>query len=86
MTPTAESTTNNRAQKKKKREFSHRRKHTRVNITEELNTELMDVAYWGGLLALVYTTATNKISLNFLIGLARLIRPPCRVQMVTVTE
>lgn len=40
----------------------------------------------GGFLALIYMTATNKLSLNFLIGLVWLIRPPCRVQMVTVTE
>lgn len=84
-------------QQSSKRGFSRRRKHARVKITEEWNTSF-HIGWWiwwmwhagggggGGLLALVYTTATNKISLNFLIGLARLIRPPCRVQMVTVTE
>lgn len=40
----------------------------------------------GGLMVLVCMTAAHKLSLNFLIGLVRLIRPPCRVQMVTVTE
>lgn len=88
-TATAGTTMNNRVQRWQTCLFSQKITDWNVNIKiKHIISHRQSLWMWsvGGLLALVYMTAANKLSLNFLIGLVWLIRPPCGVRMVTVTE